>query len=848
MISIPLLIGLAENLLFLLAVVFVYDLVANGRTMGGRAWKQVGVGLVIGLLVVGTMAASWQYAPGLRFDARSVVLGMTGLFFGTLATVPAMLMAVAYRVSQGGTGTLTGVLVIASSGTVGLLWRHLRGGVDHRMHWRELYAFGIVVHLAYLVLMLTLPGGRGFELLPLLAVPVLGLYPLAMLLLGALLVRRMGRERDAERLAEDEARYRVLFEDSPSVMLLVDPEQGRIVGANRAAADFYGYSLETLRGKPLTEISELPDAGMREALALAVAGKRRTLDHRHVLADGSVREVEVHAGPIPIEGRILLHSVVRDVTARRDAEEALRKQGELLRLRSAALEAAANPIVITDRQGEIEWVNPAFTRLTGYSEEEAVGRAPGDVIGSGEHGPGFFQELWVRIRAGEVWEGEMVNRKKDGTIYREQQTITPVRNAAGEIAHFVAIKRDLTERLALQAQLLQAQKMEAVGQFAGGIAHDFNNLLTIMNGSAQLGVEMSEPFSQVRQEFDQILEAGKRASTLTQQILTFGRQGPTKRSVVDLNGVLRQSTGLLKRLTPDSVRFELDLCEDALPVLCDPNRIEQVLLNLAVNARDAMPQGGHLTIRTRLEHIPAPRGPRRPPGRRPQVILTVTDTGTGMAPEIQARIFDPFFTTKEVGKGTGLGLATVYGIVTQAEGEITVESSPGRGTTFRIALPVAEERKAAVNPVPPEGGTTGNGARRNGTETEASNPRTSGARRILLVEDDAAIRRVASRILEREGFEVIASASGEDALRALEADPDAVDLVLTDVVMPEMTGPQLVDRIRSRSPQIRVLFSSGHSGEALADHGLDPEKHTFLSKPYTVDGLTSRVREVLGEG
>ncbi|MEX2529926.1 MAG: PAS domain S-box protein [Gemmatimonadota bacterium] len=839
--SIPLLIGLAENLLFLLAVVFVYDLVANGRTMGGRAWKQVGVGLVIGLLVVGTMAASWQYAPGLQFDARSVVLGMTGLFFGTLATVPAMLMAVAYRVSQGGTGMLTGVLVIASSGTVGLLWRHLRGGVDHRMHWRELYAFGIVVHLAYLVLMLTLPEGRGFELLPLLAAPVLGLYPLAMLLLGMLLVRRMGRERDAERLAEDEARYRVLFEDSPSVMLLMDPEHGRIVGANRAAADFYGYSLETLRGKPLTEICELPEAGIREALALAVAGERSTLDLRHVLADGSVREVEVHSGPIPIEGRILLHSVVRDVTAQRDAEEALRKQGELLRLRSAALEAAANPIVITDRQGEIEWVNPAFTRLTGYSEAEAVGRAPGEVIGSGEHGPGFFQELWARIRAGEVWEGEMVNRKKDGTIYREQQTITPVRNAAGEIAHFIAIKRDLTERLALQAQLLQAQKMEAVGQFAEGIAHDFNNLLTIMNGSAQLGVEMSEPFSKIRQEFDQILEAGRRSSSLTQQILTFGRQGPTKRSVVDLNGVLRQSTGLLKRLTPDSVRFESDLCEGVLPVLCDPNRIEQVLLNLAVNARDAMPQGGHLTFRTRLEHTPAPRGPR------PQVILTVIDTGTGMAPEVQARIFDPFFTTKEVGKGTGLGLATVYGIVTQAEGEITVESSPGRGTTFRIALPLASERNAAMNPVPPQSGTTGNGARRNGSENGASAPRTSGARRILLVEDDAAIRRVASRILEREGFEVIAAASGEDALRALEAEPDAVDLVLTDVVMPEMTGPQLVDRIRSRSPEIHVLFSSGHSGEALADHGLDLEKHTFLSKPYSVDGLTSRVREALGE-
>jgi two-component system, cell cycle sensor histidine kinase and response regulator CckA len=861
MLANPLVLGLAENLLYLL-VVFVYDLLANGRAMGGRAVKQIGVGVVIGLVAVGTMLTSLQYEPGLVFDARSVVLGVTGLFFGTLVTLSAVLVAAAYRISQGGAGMLTGVLVIVSSGAIGILWRSLRGGVDHRMRARELFAFGVVVHLTFLALLLTLPDGRGFEVLPLLAPPVLALFPLATLLLAGILVRRMRRERDTERLVESEARYRILFEESPSAMLLLDPTRALIEGANRAACEFYGYPPEDLRGKPLSEIDTLPERGLPEALAPAVSGERSSFDFRHVLADGSIRDVEVQAGPIPIEGRTLLHFTIRDVTQQRRAQLALRKQGESLRLLSAALEAAANPIVVTNRKGVIEWVNHAFTELTGYPRKEALGRAPGEVIGSGRHEPAFFQELWERITSGEVWEGEMVNRKRDGTIYREHQTITPVRDSAGEITHFIAIKQDLTERLALEEQLLQAQKMQAIGRFAGGIAHDFNNLLTIMTGSAQLGIQMSEPDSEIRGEFEQILETGRRASHLTQQILSFSRQDPVAQSVLDLNGVIRQSHEFLARLIRDSVTLEFDLCEDPLPVVCSLSRIEQILLNLVANAVDAMAErGGRLTIATRVEQNPRALGRSMAPGDRPHVVLTVTDTGIGMPPEIQGRIFDPFFTTKEEGKGTGLGLATVYGIVTQSGGEVAVESTPGEGSAFRVVLPMASGQTASPAPVPRDPGMNGNGSsatkvviRSQAGESpegepglkNGSSPGGSSKRcRILLAEDDFAIRRVATRILEREGFEVIGVTSGEEALRMIEEGVSGVDLVLTDVVLPGMTGPEFVTRIRSRSPAVRVLFMSGYAEAALADHGLDPAEQTFLSKPYTVDGLISRVREVL---
>jgi two-component system, cell cycle sensor histidine kinase and response regulator CckA len=852
----PVLIGIAQNVVYLLALALVYDLVANGRAIGGRPLRRVGIGLLIGLLTVGTMLTSLRYDTGVLLDARSVVIAVTGLFFGALTVLPAMALAIGYRIMEGGAGAVTGTLVIAASGGIGLLWRRARQGRVLDLQPRELLLFGVTVHLVFVGLLFTLPNGLALELLPLVGPPVLLLFPLATLLLGMLILRRMRREVTGTRLAESEARYRALFEDSHSIMLIVDPADGEIVTANPSATRFYGHSASRLKSMRFADLHATPEPEVEEAIHRSAHGTRTRFELRQLLADGTIRHVEVFLGPIPIEGRPLLHVIVHDVTEQEAQRKTVQRQRGVLRLLSTALEAAANPIVITDRHGRIEWVNPAFTALTGFTMEEAIGEPPGRLLGSGLHDEAFFEELWETILEGRVWEGEMQNRKKDGTLYHERQTITPVRDREGEITHFIAIKEDLSERMRLQDQLLRAQKMEALGQFAGGIAHDFNNLLTVINGTAQLAGEEADEDSPERAEFRQILEAGLHASRLTRQILTFARESPTTSSPVEVNEVVRSTCELVRRLLHDAIEIDLDLCSEEAVVEADPSRLEQVILNLAVNSQDAMPDGGRITLRTRVDPGGVAPASNRLRGETDasstgEVVLHVTDTGSGIPPEVRERIFDPFFTTKAEGKGTGLGLATVYGIVTQAGGTISVESEEGEGTTFEIRFPRGSAPRVATGaPLRSSGNSNGS---RPSSGSESSNggnrgsPEVSVGARILIVEDEGGIRRVASRILERAGHEVLTASSGEGALQRLEETDADPDLLITDVVMPGMSGPDLVARLRATHPGLRVLFSSGHSGDTLREFGLDASDHRFLQKPYTLEGLTEAVRAALSQ-
>ena len=825
--------GIAENVVLLLAVALVYDLATSKRTVEGHPARQGAVGLLLGLVAVASMATSLRLEPGLIFDARSVVLAVTGLFFGLVAALPAMAVAAAYRIYEGGPGMWTGVWVILASGLVGLGWRRLRG---HRLAtngFGELFLFGVLVHVVMLALMLTLPESRGWEVLPLISAPVLILYPLATALLGLLLVRRLGRDLTSRSLEESESRYRSLFERSQSVMLILDPESGTIVDANKAAAGFYGYPRTELQGMELTRISTLPDAERQTAIEQARSGELDRLHFRHRLADASIRDVEVHGGPITLEGRDLVYAIIHDVTERREAETAIRQQAERLRVQHAALEAAANPMVITNRKGVIQWVNPAFSRLTGYSDREAIGANPGNLVNSGVHCEAFFREMWTTILAGEVWEGEVTNRRKDGTLYRENQTITPIRNPEGEITHFIAVKQDLTDHLELQAQLIEAQKMEAVGRLASGVAHDFNNLLTVISGSAQLALTDAPPDSEIYRQLQEIEYAGKRAASLTRQLLTFGRRGLVARTTVDLNGLVVEMAQLLERLLRDDVTLELRLCPEPTPIEADPSRIEQILMNLSVNARDAMPSGGRLTVQTWIEERgrePDPGHGDRAPAAPGMVVLRVADSGEGMPPEVRERAFEPFFTTKPQGKGTGLGLATVYGIVTQAGGTLSMESSLGKGTTFEIRLPQAEPAPGEDSPP---------------TVKAVRDPTSVASARILLVEDDEGIRKVARKILERGGHTVLSAASGRKALDLLARHTGPIDLVLADVMMPEMTGPELAEKIRERHPRVRVLFSSGHPREMLVDQRAVDADQPFLPKPYAMDLLQAQVQEVL---
>ena len=568
-----------------------------------------------------------------------------------------------------------------------------------------------------------------------------------------------------------------------------------------------------------------PDDRDRVAAAYTGSLENRTpyeIGHRLRMADGRIKFVEERcetdyaSDGTPQRSRGTLQDVTERILA-----------GESLRVQSAALNAAANAIVITDRNGTFEWVNPAFTTLTGYRAEEAIGKNLRELSWSGVHDPLFFRNLWDTILAGEVWRGEMTNRHKDGRLYSVHQTITPVRDDRGEITQFIAIQRDLTDEKRLEAQFLQAQKMEIVGQLASGIAHDFNNLLTVINGTAELALRELGEDDPLRADFLQIHGAGDRAASLTRQLLAFGRRQILKPDVLNLSSLVTDLQGMLQRLIGEDVALVVVPAKDVDSVVADPGQIEQVVMNLVVNARDAMTDGGTLTIETRnvalneafaAEHASMQSGP--------QVMLAISDTGTGMDEATRTQIFEPFFTTKALGKGTGLGLSSVYGIVRQSGGSIEVISELGKGTTFKIYLPRAEAVASEVASAP-------------------TVPSVHGVETILVVEDEEAVCRLAQHVLELDGYTVLTASNGGEALALLGRHDGPVHLVLTDMVMPGMTGRELARQLKDIHPQTKVLFTSGYTNHAgLHDGLLDKDTH-FIGKPYGVAQLTQKVREAL---
>ena len=494
---------------------------------------------------------------------------------------------------------------------------------------------------------------------------------------------------------------------------------------------------------------------------------------------------------------------------------------------TAAIEQAAESIVILDTEGAILYVNPAFERITGYSRAEAVGQTL-HILNSGKHDAAFFKNLWATVSAGEVWHGRIVNKQKDGTLYTDETTVTPVRNESNTIVNYVEVKRDVTRELELEEQYRQSQKMEAVGQLTAGIAHDFNNLLTAINGFAEL-MQFELSVDDPRQELVvKILRSGKRASDLIRQLLAFSRKQIIEPRVLDLNAVVTDMDRMLQRIIGENIELQTILIRDLWPVKADPSQIEQVIVNLAVNARDAMPGGGKLIIETAnvmldedyaADHVGAEAGEH--------VLLAVSDTGVGISEDVRARIFEPFFTTKQAGKGTGLGLATVYGIVKQSGGNIWVYSEEGVGTTFKVYLPRgAESRRTLDHP-------------------EIGQEMPLGKETILLVEDEAGVRDLARVVLQRQGYTVLEAADGQQAVQLADGHSGPIHLLLTDVVMPGSNGKTLAQNLIQTHPEMSVLFMSGYTNEAIAHHGVLEPGVAFLQKPFHPMTLARKVRKVL---
>ena len=623
------------------------------------------------------------------------------------------------------------------------------------------------------------------------------------------------------RLRQSEARYRAVIQSAHDAVITAD-HHGAIVGWSPAAAQIFGYSEAEVLGQPIGLLMPPPFRALHGP-ALASADDRESTFSRvrevdAVRRDGSTFPAELTLARWATDEGHFVTAFLRDVT--------LRKQSEAtLRLQAAALNAAANAIVITDRDGTIEWVNPAFTQATGYPAAEAIGKNPRDLVKSGVHPAALYEEMWHTLTAGRVWVGELTNRRKDGSLYVEEQTITPVPDADGHLTHFIGVKRDLTEQKRLQEQFLQAQKMEVVGRLAGGIAHDFNNLLTVINGRTDLALELLAPNDTIREEFEEIREAGERAARLTKQLLAFSRKHVVQPMPLNVSAAVSGAAQMLRRLIGEDINLSINAPGGPAidNVIADRGQFEQILLNLAVNARDAMPTGGQLTIdvaNVDLDSAFAIAHPGVSAG--PHVRLSVTDSGCGMPPDVLSRIFEPFFTTKGHGAGTGLGLATFHSIVTQHHGAVTVESTPGQGTAFHVVLPRVE--LPAVN-------KRGHDQPLRGTET------------ILVAEDERSLRELTVKMLRSVGYTAIPAENGPIALAAARSSDAHIDVLLTDVVMPGMSGPELAAALESTHPHVRVLFMSGYTDDTLS---LKPsETNRFLPKPFTLSDLTRAIRKLL---
>ncbi|HJQ22928.1 MAG TPA: response regulator [Blastocatellia bacterium] len=514
-----------------------------------------------------------------------------------------------------------------------------------------------------------------------------------------------------------------------------------------------------------------------------------------------------------------------DEVEQRRAREAAERQ---IKFQAAMLDQAHNSIIGTDSGGKIVYWNKHAETLFQWQADEVMGR---DVIETTVAAPqrARAQALLLTLSERGYLEGEFELQRKDGSRFPAYVVNTVVDND-GQDKGVVGVAIDLTARKQLEEQLRQAQKMEAIGQLAGGVAHDFNNLLTIIMGYAQLLQAQTDSSSPRGREIEEILDAAQRAASLTSQLLAFSRKQVLAPQILDLNAVVADTEKMLRRLIGEHIELVTDFAADLDPVQADPGQLQQVIMNLAVNARDAMPEGGKLIIRTRNAGLNE-SDVRDYPGCEPgdYVMLTVTDTGLGMDPATVSHIFEPFFTTKEQGKGTGLGLSTVFGIVKQSGGHVAVDSRPGRGTTFQICLPRAQwDAEPAV-------------------ESAQAGGWLHGDEMILLVEDEAAVRALSAKLLRTHGYTVLEAADGEAALSLLQSERASVGLLITDVIMPRMSGKTLANLLKARQPDMKVLFTSGYTDDAIIHHGVLAPGVVFLQKPFAPDVLIRKVREVLDQ-
>lgn len=634
------------------------------------------------------------------------------------------------------------------------------------------------------------------------------------------IVRDISERKQSE---QSQARLASIVEASQDAIVSISLD-GIVLSWNAGAERLFGYQASEMVGRPYFVImpTELLEEEKQIIERLGRGEKIDQMETVRLNKGGHRVDVSLSISPLRDQyGKVVAASkIIRDTTARNRAD----------RLTKSLLETVNDAILTIDTHGIVWLANPATEKMFGYSREEILGFNVSKLMPQpyrGEHDR-YIADYLFSGKAKVVGIGrEVVGRRKDGTEFPIELMVTELR--LGEERHFTGVVRDLTARRKLEEQFRQSQKMEAVGRLAGGVAHDFNNLLTVINGYSVMLLDSMPVGDFSREALAEVLDAGERAARLTQQLLAFSRKSVIEPKLIDLNEVVQESVKLLRRLIGEDVAMVVLTDPNPLHVTIDPGQLEQVLMNLAVNARDAMPVGGRLTIETRRVQIRTGGNPSHPdlaPGT--YVSFRVADTGSGMSPEIRDKIFEPFFTTKGIGKGTGLGLAVVHGVVKQAGGSIAVESTVGIGTTFTILLPATEPTSTV-------------------SRSDMSQLAPRGSETILLVEDESALRTLVRVTLERQGYKVLPASGGSEALTLLRTHREAIVLLVTDVIMPGMSGRELAEAARHAKPGLRVLYMSGYTDDALSQHGLEEMAKRFIQKPFTPMALARKVRSILDQ-
>jgi len=623
-------------------------------------------------------------------------------------------------------------------------------------------------------------------------------------------------------LTESEEKFAKAFNCAPALMTLSKADDGTILDVNDKFCEVSGFSRAECIGRTSLDVGWLlPEDRTRLIEELQAHGSVRDMDLKAQTINKKEIELIYSGELMQTASHKLLLSTALDVTERNRAE----KSRKLL---SAAIEQSAEAVIITDANGTIQYVNPAQEILSGYNHDELIGRTP-NVLKNDFHDVDFHKQLWDTIGVGEAWSGRFVNKKKDGTEYHEDASISPVYDKSGNLTNFVAVKHDVTKQVALQEQLLHAQKMEAIGTLAGGFAHDFNNKLQVIDGYVDLMLFDKDLPETLKQDMRIIKQAVDSSAELIRGMMVFSRKTPIDLLPIDLNKLVAQTGSMLARSISKMIEIDLLLADDLWAIKAAPNQIDQILMNLAVNARDAMPDGGRLTIETKnivLDEEYCSFDPLVKPGR--YVLIEVSDTGTGMDKETASHIFEPFFTTKEAVKGTGLGLAVVYGIVEQHGARIICDSAPSVGTTFRIYFPAIEEvheEEYFENKEPPRGqGET-----------------------LLLVDDEPNLVVIVSRQLVGANYRVIKASNGNEALNLYEKHREEIRLVILDLLMPGMSGKQCLEALLKLDPNVRVLVASGAMNSAIEADLKEIGAKGLIAKPFETSQLLEEIRKIIDE-